>query len=252
MKPRACTNGAKKEAEELKRLNKDCYLTAGLEAVLHIAVGARVMLRRNTITSLGLVNGALFTVVAIGVHKVTVKFDHMSTEYKIERVKTRFLVMRRVYIFRAQFPLIFAYAVTIHRCQGLSLDCAMMDLFDEVFSSGMAYVALSRVRTLDGVHLVALDRKSIMVSSKSLLEVNRLRQLHRLDLMVYALPCEQSANRKRKLRGTCTILLYPKKQKNLKEKNASTKHAPIRPLCLTKQDKGQLAKKPRARKAKKR
>ena len=38
-----------KEAEELKRLNKDCNITAGLEAVLHIAVGARVMLCRNTI-----------------------------------------------------------------------------------------------------------------------------------------------------------------------------------------------------------
>ena len=45
----------KKEAEELKRLNKDCNLTAGLEAVLKIAAGARVMHRNNN-TSLGLVN----------------------------------------------------------------------------------------------------------------------------------------------------------------------------------------------------
>ena len=210
---------SKKEAEELKRLNKDCNLTAGLEAMLHIGVGARVMLRRNTNTSLGLVNGALGTVVAIGAHKVTVKFDHMSTEYEVEKVKSRFIVMRRVYVYRVQSPLIFAYAVTIHKCQFLSLDCAMMDLSDQVFSSGMAYVALSRVRTLDGVHLVAFDQKSIMVSSKSLQEINRLRQLHRSDLMVYALPHEQSANRKRKLRGTCMILPDPKKQKeHLKEK----------------------------------
>ena len=235
---------SKKEAEELKRLNKDCNLTAGLEVVLHIGVGARVMLCRNTNTSLGLVNGALGTVVAIGAHKVTVKFDHMSTEYEVEKVKSRFIVMRRVYVYRVQFPLTLAYAITIHKCQGLSLDCAMMDLSDQVFSSAMAYVALSRVRTLDGVHLVAFDQKSIMVSSKSLLEINRLRQLHRPDLMVYALLHEQSANRKRKLRGTCMILPNPKKQKeNLKEKNASSKHSQKRPLCLTKQDKGQLAKK---------
>ena len=91
---------SKKEAEELKRLNKDYNLTAGLEAVLHIAVGARVILCRNPNTSLGLVNGALCTVVAIGAHKVTLKFDHMSTEYEAEQVKSRFPVPRRVYVYR--------------------------------------------------------------------------------------------------------------------------------------------------------
>ena len=46
----------------------------------------------------------------------------------------------------------------------------MMDLSDRVFSLGMAYVALSRVQTIDGVHLVAFDPKSIMVSSQCLQE----------------------------------------------------------------------------------
>ena len=109
------------------------------------------------------------------------------------KLKSRFLVMRRVYVYREQFPLILAYAVTIHKCQGLSHDCAIMDLSDKVFNSGMAYVALSRVRSLDGVgvHLVAFDQKSIIVSSKCLLEINRLRQLHRPDLMMYVIPSEQ-------------------------------------------------------------
>ena len=48
------------------------------------------------------------------------------------------MVMKNFYVYRKQFPLILAYAVTIHKCQGLSLDCAIVDLSDEVFSEGMA------------------------------------------------------------------------------------------------------------------
>ena len=105
-----------------------------------------------------------------------------------------------------------------------------MDLSDKVCNSGMAYVALSRVRSLDGVHLVAFDRKSIMVSSKCLLKINCLRQLHRPDLM-YVIPSEQRVNRKRKLSGTCAILSDPKKERqSLKGTSAGSKHAKKRKM----------------------
>ena len=55
----------KRASSELEKLNKDCNMTAGLEAELKLAVGVRVMLRRNLDTSQGLVNGALGTVSAI-------------------------------------------------------------------------------------------------------------------------------------------------------------------------------------------
>ena len=71
-------------AAELDRLNKkDCNLTAGLEAVLRIASGARVMLRRNLDTKFGFVNnnGAIGTITYIGTSYVKVKFDHASDEW---------------------------------------------------------------------------------------------------------------------------------------------------------------------------
>ena len=72
------TKGAHKwtprAAKELEKL-RDSNLTAGLEAVLRIAVGASVMLRRNIDTERGLVNGALGTVKRIQRHHVIVLFN---------------------------------------------------------------------------------------------------------------------------------------------------------------------------------
>ncbi len=125
---------------------------------------------------------------AITVNRVTVQFDHISEPYHVEKVNSRFMVIKNLYVYRRQFPLILAYAVTIHKCQGLSLDCAIINLSDKVFSAGMAYVALSRVRSLSGLYLSAFDPRSVMVSGKSLKEVNRLRGTYRKDLPLYKLP----------------------------------------------------------------
>ena len=85
---------------------------------------------------------------SVAAQHVMVHFDNVPSPCKVEKVKSRFMVMKNFYVYRKQFPLILAYAVTIHKCQGLSLDCAIVDLSAEVFSDGMAYVALSRVRWL--------------------------------------------------------------------------------------------------------
>ena len=102
-------------------------------------------------------------------------------------------------MYRKQFPLILAYSVTIHKCQGLSLDCAIVDLSCEVFSDGMAYVALSRVRSLDGLFITTFDPQSIRVSMSSLGEVNCLRKTYRPDLPLHDIP--HVPRRKRKLTG---------------------------------------------------
>ena len=159
------------------------------------------MLCRNIDTKAGLVNGALGTVLSITLTSVTVQFDHIHHPHNVERVKSRFMVMKKFYIYRRQFPLILAYAITIHKCQGLTLDCAIVDLSDQVFSPGMAYVALSRVRSLCGLYLSAFDSKSVMVSPKCIGEINRLRKAFRSDLPLYAMPLEHTKT-KRKLTAT--------------------------------------------------
>ena len=107
----------------------------------------------------------------------------------IKMVRGKFIF----FVYRKQFPVIVAYAVTIH------LDCAIVDLSDNVFCAGMAYVAMSRVRTLEGLHLTALDPKSIIVNNSCLEEVNRLRSSFRKDLPLYELPEKKKQLVKRNL-----------------------------------------------------
>ncbi|TPX41181.1 hypothetical protein SeLEV6574_g06218 [Synchytrium endobioticum] len=73
---------------------------------------------------------------------------------KIPRHKFELNVTRDSVVWRKQIPLIYGWAITIHKAQGMSLDRVSMDL-TRVFASGQSYVALSRARTLEGLHLSA-------------------------------------------------------------------------------------------------
>jgi len=69
------------------------------------------------------------------------------------------------YASRYQIPLVLAWAVTVHRCQGLSMEAAVMDLAP-CFVSGMVYVALSRVRSMEGVHVLSFDREKVQADAR--------------------------------------------------------------------------------------
>jgi ATP-dependent DNA helicase PIF1 len=65
-----------------------------------------------------------------------------------------------------QYPLCLSFANTIHKLQGATLDMAIMDLGSSIFTEGQIYVALSRIRTLEGLYLNAFRPDKIRVNSK--------------------------------------------------------------------------------------
>jgi ATP-dependent DNA helicase PIF1 len=127
--------------------------------------GCRVLLIKNLDVSIGLVNGSVGTVEDLMEDSVKVKFDNGVTE-TINRVEWE-LEIDNTKVSCTQIPLMLAYSITIHKSQSLSLDKAVLDLAD-CFCNHMVYVALSRIRSLEGVYLKSFNHKKITVNKKLL------------------------------------------------------------------------------------
>jgi ATP-dependent DNA helicase PIF1 len=143
------------------------------DASLELKVGAQVMLLANLDFEEGLVNGSmgvvegwgtlpevskdmLFPVVTFrnGITR-TIGYNNWDTENSTGTLIARF----------TQVPLCLAWAITAHKCQGMTLDKVEVNL-SNCFSDGQAYVALSRARTLDGLCIKSISNTSIKVSHK--------------------------------------------------------------------------------------
>lgn len=84
----------------------------------------------------------------------------------------------------SQVPLRLAWAITVHKSQGMTLDAAKIDL-RKAFVEGMGYVALSRVRDLDNLYLYGINRRAMEVSPDALAIDEVLRQVSRESVERY-------------------------------------------------------------------
>ena len=134
---------------------------------LRLKVGAEVMCIKNNFDK-GYVNGSRGKVTGF----------EADTNYPIVKLYNGMTVTMapelwaieedgRVKASITQLPLRLAWAITIHKSQGMSLDNAEIDL-RSTFTYGMGYVALSRVRTLSGIRLVGFTKESLLVDPRIL------------------------------------------------------------------------------------
>ncbi len=134
---------------------------------LRLKIGAEVMCIKNNFDK-GYVNGSRGKVVG---------FDTETTNPIVELNSGLVVTMTpevwaieedgRIKASLTQIPLRLAWAITIHKSQGMSLDNAEIDL-RKTFTYGMGYVALSRVRTLSGIKLLGFNKESLFVDPKIL------------------------------------------------------------------------------------
>ena len=170
----------------------------GLDPVVHLANTARVMLIANLWVEAGLVNGALGTVASICYHNSTppdlplavmVRFDHYSGS-TLANGTIPITPLRRTWstvgtqCSRLQLPLKLAWAVTIHKAQGLTLDKVMIDIGKKEFCAGLTFVACYRVRRLkDLLFTSAFPYERLANISKSKCLQERLHEEERLLLL---------------------------------------------------------------------
>ncbi|KAF6214546.1 hypothetical protein GE061_009289 [Apolygus lucorum] len=176
----------------------------GLLHTISISEGSRVMLRRNISISNGLVNGAMGIVAKFRwpalrrdqiengelPDAVLIRMDDDTIGNNIKDPEGLVAIQPVTATFQANkgygdverrmIPLILSWAVTVHKLQGTTLERAVIDLGNKLFAKGQAYVALSRVRTLNGIAISDLSPHKLLTAphdSKSLAEMERLRDL---------------------------------------------------------------------------
>lgn len=132
--------------------------------ILRLKRGAKVMFVKNNFDA-GYANGTTGTVVACSSDGITVQ---LSSGQEIEVEPATFVVEEngKIKAEVVQYPLRLAWAITVHKSQGLTLSAAHIDL-SLPFEPGMGYVALSRVKSLEGLSLSGLNDKAFIVHEEA-------------------------------------------------------------------------------------
>ncbi len=132
-----------------------------VKKVLNLKVGAQVMITKNDVSEQKkYVNGTLAIIEQLADDEVKLKIKDKiinlpkSRWEKIDYRLNGNSINPKVIGTFVQYPLKLAWAATIHKCQGQTFDEVAIDLDEGAFTHGQTYVALSRAKTMNGIHLL--------------------------------------------------------------------------------------------------
>lgn len=155
------------------------FLDSVVQPCLTFRIGAQVMLIKNVDPEMHLVNGSRGVVTMCDEGGVEVQFKRSKvylTKDSFEFDMSDDPKGKKIVAVRAQIPLILAYSLTFHKIQGATLDCTIVNLGNSVFTTGMGYVALSRVRTLEGLYLSDFNSKKVRPNPEALEFVKSIKK----------------------------------------------------------------------------
>lgn len=151
-----------------------------LPQFIELKVGARVMFIKNDTSGLSsYFNGKLATVLKLDKEEIRVEMDDSLEEFVLKKElwenkkyrinpETKELEEEVIGTF-AQYPIKLAWAVTVHKSQGLTFDRAIIDV-GHAFAPGQVYVALSRLRSLDGLVLGTRVQPNVIYSDPKVVD----------------------------------------------------------------------------------
>ncbi len=136
------------------------------DEILELKLNARVISLKNA-QDFSYVNGSLGTIIKLNENSVTVQFDNgvrtIITKEKWESINLDGEVISTF----EQIPLKLAYALTIHKSQGMSIDSLTIDC-SNIFEEGQFYVAISRATNSEKLKLLGFERKHINSNKKAI------------------------------------------------------------------------------------
>ena len=158
------------DKDKLDYLKKYCLAPSSLE----LKIGAQVMMLKNTHYKEGIINGSTGKVLDFIIFKgrklPVVRFNNgveKVIEYESWALEDICLETGRLSEIAsiAQLPLSLAWAITVHKSQGMSIDRIYCDL-SKAFAPGQVYVALSRARSLEGLYIQNFNPRKIIVNQQ--------------------------------------------------------------------------------------
>jgi len=164
--PVETTVGLTKESIEVKKAVEKMDKDGPYMPELILSVGAQVMLLTNLDYDTGLVNGSRGVVVDFEPNGAPLVQFLRGNPVPIPASSWESTDIDG--LSRKQIPLKLAYAITIHKAQGATLDCALIDIGTSTFECGQAYVALSRVKNLDSLYVWDVEATAFRAHPKVL------------------------------------------------------------------------------------